>query len=59
LLADLQRYGNKIWDKFTGGKDGSLWYYRSALEALDDGQGGYLLEELGRVLTNIEKLANQ
>lgn len=56
LLADLRAEGDKAWDKFKGGKEGSLWYYRSALESLDDGKGGYLIEELGRVMIEIEEL---
>jgi (p)ppGpp synthase/HD superfamily hydrolase len=58
LLRDLRLEGDKTWKKFTGGKDGTLWYYRAAFEVLDDGKGGYLVEELERVITDIEKLAN-
>jgi len=27
IVADLDAYGETVWDRFTGGKDGTLWYY--------------------------------
>jgi len=27
ILADLAEHGERVWDRFTGGKEGSLWYY--------------------------------
>lgn len=35
ILADHRIHGESIWDRFTGRKDGSLWYY-SALSAAFD-----------------------
>lgn len=32
ILADLQSVGSVVWDRFTGRKDGTLWYYRSLIE---------------------------
>ena len=29
LLDDLRLVGNETWDRFNGGKTGTLWYYRS------------------------------
>ena len=59
LLRDLRMEGNKTWKKFAGSQSGTLWYYRAALKALDDGKGSYLAEELERVLAQIGKLANE
>lgn len=28
IVADLRAHGEVVWDRFTGGKEGSLWYYR-------------------------------
>ena len=50
LLRDLTTEGANTWKKFKGGRDGTMWYYRTALEMLDDGSGGHLLEELKQVL---------
>lgn len=27
ILTDLRTHGSALWDRFTGKKDGSLWYY--------------------------------
>ncbi|MDH3943755.1 MAG: HD domain-containing protein [Anaerolineae bacterium] len=56
LLRDLTTEGANTWKKFKGGRDGTMWYYRTALEMLDDGSGGHLLEELKQVLERIESL---
>ena len=29
ILNDLRFHGHGVWDRFKGGKDGSLWYYRT------------------------------
>ena len=29
ILRDLRNEGNSVWSRFTGGKDGTLWYYRA------------------------------
>ncbi|MBW8010382.1 MAG: HD domain-containing protein [Chloroflexi bacterium] len=57
VLRDLRSLGSSTWDKFLGGKDGTLWYYRAVQQALNHGSKSYLLEELERVITKIEKLA--
>jgi (p)ppGpp synthase/HD superfamily hydrolase len=27
IVSDLRQQGDQVWQKFAGGKDGSLWYY--------------------------------
>lgn len=46
ILLDLDRVGDDVWDRFTGGKEGSLWYYQS----LADIYGAKLGEEEPLVL---------
>jgi (p)ppGpp synthase/HD superfamily hydrolase len=29
ILADYREHGERIWERFTGKKDGTLWYYRA------------------------------
>ena len=29
IVADYRRFGEKVWDRFNGGRDGTLWYYRT------------------------------
>jgi (p)ppGpp synthase/HD superfamily hydrolase len=34
IVADLRAIGAALWDRFTGGKEGTLWYYARLLEVL-------------------------
>src|SRR5438270_605004 len=57
ILADYRVLGDGLWQRFTGGKDGTLWYYRSVVDALRELGPAPLIEELDRVVTEIEQLA--
>jgi (p)ppGpp synthase/HD superfamily hydrolase len=57
ILADLRAVGDDLWDRFTGGKSGTLWYYRALVEAYT-AERASLVEELDRVVQEIEALAN-
>ena len=34
MAADLEIVGDKLWERFSAGKDDVAWYYRGVLEAL-------------------------
>ncbi len=55
LLSDLYAQGDLAFDKFNGGKDGTLWYYRALVEAFREGAPSLWVEELDRVVTAIEQ----
>jgi GTP pyrophosphokinase len=57
ILADLRTVGDAVWDRFQGGKEGTLWYHRSLVEILRGGGSNPLAEELDRVVSEIERLA--
>ncbi|MBI2760044.1 MAG: HD domain-containing protein [Chloroflexi bacterium] len=58
ILADYRQQGEALWSRFTGGRCGILWYYRALLDTyLQAGQTGYLVDELGRVVLQLEELA--
>jgi (p)ppGpp synthase/HD superfamily hydrolase len=60
ILRDLRTEGDSVWSRFTGGKDGSLWYYRTLVEAFRArGQFVTPVDELNRVVTELERLAAQ
>lgn len=54
ILAELQTSGPMIWDKFNGGKDGSLWYYREMADFFLNHKAGQLAEEFDQLVTNLE-----
>jgi (p)ppGpp synthase/HD superfamily hydrolase len=57
ILSDLREVGDDLWDRFTGKKDGTLWYYRSLVDAFDKAFPSRLTEELRRTVEEIERLA--
>jgi (p)ppGpp synthase/HD superfamily hydrolase len=57
IIADLHRYGDVVWSRFTGGKNGTLWYYRALVESYRAGGNSYLFKELERAVDEMERLA--
>ncbi len=57
ILLDHRTHGDAVWGRFSGGKDGTLWYYRALVQAFRGGGPGRLVEELDRVVTELEGLA--
>jgi GTP pyrophosphokinase len=57
LLADLRESGSATWDRFNGGREGTLWYYRELVSIYrQHGAPPRLLTELERVVKAIEEL---
>ena len=59
IFTDLRSLGDDLWDRFTGGKSGTLWYYRALVEAYTAERASLVVEELDRVVQEIEALANR
>jgi len=59
ILADYRREGDSVWERFSGRRDGTLWYYRAVLDVLRQGQANRLVDELERVVTELETLARK
>lgn len=60
ILADYRAIGDALWSRFSRGKEKQLWYYRSLVRAYQDtATVPRLVEELDRVVTEIERLAGQ
>jgi (p)ppGpp synthase/HD superfamily hydrolase len=57
ILADYRNLGEALWMRFNGGKEGTLWYYRSLVTVLSKAERTSLVEELERVVSEIEALA--
>jgi hypothetical protein len=58
ILADYRAIGDALWTRFKGGKIGTLWYYRSLVEAYRKAETTPLIEELDRVVSELERLAS-
>ncbi len=59
VLGDYRELGELLWRRFHGGREGTLWYYRSVTDALRQGGISPLIEELERVVSELERLASR
>ena len=57
VLGDLRREGESVWARFTGGKDGTLWYYSALVRAFRELGSSALVEELNEVVGELERVA--
>ena len=57
ILNDLRVCGESVWERFSGGCEGTLWYYRSLVNTLSELNKNPLVEELNRVVSTIESLS--
>jgi (p)ppGpp synthase/HD superfamily hydrolase len=56
-LRDIRGEGESAWKRFNCGKEGILWYYHQLVHAFKDHGRNYLLEELERLVDEIDRLA--
>ena len=57
ILNDLRTLGDELWGRFTGGKDGTLWYYQSLAMVFNDALANALSKELKRTVKEMDDLA--
>jgi (p)ppGpp synthase/HD superfamily hydrolase len=57
LVSDFQALGDALWARFHGGRDGTLWYYRSVVDVLKAAPPAPLVQELDRAVAQLEQLA--
>lgn len=57
ILKEHRLLGDAVFKRFNGGKEGTLWYYRAVVEAFKKAGSTPLVEELDRVVSEIERLA--
>jgi (p)ppGpp synthase/HD superfamily hydrolase len=56
ILKDYRTLGETVWERFKGGKDGTLWYYRAVVAAFIARETTPLIEELERTVAELEQL---
>jgi (p)ppGpp synthase/HD superfamily hydrolase len=57
VLSDYRTLGENLWYRFNGGKEGTLWYYRATVDGLRKEDDSLVVDELDRVVTELERLA--
>lgn len=59
ILSDYREVGEKIWERFNGGRDGTLWYYRALVEEFQRGRPNRLIRELELAVLELEARAKK
>ncbi|MBW4667865.1 MAG: HD domain-containing protein [Cyanomargarita calcarea GSE-NOS-MK-12-04C] len=55
ILSDLHGEGEATWEKFRGGKEGTLWYYRTLSKLfVETDANSWLVEELNRIVSEFK-----
>jgi len=57
ILRDYRMHGEELWSRFTGGKSGTLWYYRDLVSAFAKAEKNELVQELDRIVSEIEEIS--
>jgi (p)ppGpp synthase/HD superfamily hydrolase len=56
IVAAYRVMGEAVWERFRGGRDGTLWYFRSAVEKLKQAGASPLTDELDRAVSELERV---
>lgn len=56
ILSDVRELGDGAFERFKGGKAGTLWYYRKLVDAFRLHGRSRLFDELDLVVTELERL---
>ena len=59
VLSDYRTVGEELWDRFNGGREGTLWYYRAVVDTLGAGHDDSTVRELDRVVSELERIAGR
>ena len=54
ILRDYRALGERLWDRFSASAEDNLWYYRELVEAFRQPDRTPLVEELERVVGELE-----
>jgi GTP pyrophosphokinase len=57
ILLDYHDIGESVWDRFSGKKSGTLWYYRELVKEFDRANANRLGSELARVIAELERIS--
>jgi (p)ppGpp synthase/HD superfamily hydrolase len=54
ILADYREVGELVWERFNGGREGTLWYYRALLQEFLRRKPNRLIRELELAVRELE-----
>src|SRR5579863_2865250 len=56
IVAAYREIGDRVWERFQGKRDGTLWYYRALLDEFRRKKAKPLINQLERVILELESL---
>ena len=54
IVAAYREIGDRVWERFHGKRDGTLWYYRTLLDEFQRKKSSPLIRELERAVIELE-----
>lgn len=57
IVSDYRAIGESIWSRFNGGREGTLWYYRSLRDEFLRDRPNRITRDLARAVSELESLA--
>jgi (p)ppGpp synthase/HD superfamily hydrolase len=57
ILSDHREVGEFVWERFNGGREGTLWYYRALVQEFKRGKANRLIRELELAVQELEARA--
>jgi (p)ppGpp synthase/HD superfamily hydrolase len=57
ILADYREVGESVWQRFKGGREGTLWYYRALLDEFERDHPNRLIREFALAVRELETMA--
>lgn len=59
LIEEYGRFGDALWERFRGGREGTLWYYRMVAHALSVNWQNPILDVLNNEVRRLHTLAGE
>ena len=57
-LEEYCEIGEELWQRFHGGREGTLWYYRAVADAIREAGGTPLSEQLELAVAELERVTS-
>jgi (p)ppGpp synthase/HD superfamily hydrolase len=57
ILDDFHAIGDRVWDRFSAGKERQLWYYRQLVKMFRRAGTDGMVQEFDRVVSELEQAA--
>ena len=59
ILSDYRQHGEAIWARFSGKKEGTLWYYRALSDEYQRRKRNRITRELALVVAELERVVGK